>query len=545
LNSRFRKARGLSICENSRHFASAIIVAALAFAAMAGPCAEKSEIVYNAMHLLAGSGDTIAVASYDQKGWALNLSTTRGDQWWGYSLECITDKSLFDMAFGNRTLAALFNPSDYESYRSKPGTIWWYSYRDGRTHSRDITWPDSVFIADTLASVNGVDLLAANGLFFIACRNGGLVKWNPVTNGLRGFMPGDTGSFDPATLKPRFFPSFGSANKSSTVIALDRIAGDTARIAVATPAKLWRFTIADSSWDSSISTVLADSSLDFKQFISVAVNNAVAPSILYAFIETGSGRDSVVSLFRYRTGMGRWFRVLKEGPSVIAPASRGYFYSVTGANKIELYRDSVSDSAANSGDLSPPIQNDGDLYKRLTVNKGIDRPDNINDMLFIPVSDSSGHFALAASAERSGPDGLYLSYTETPGSSTDEFRLLRRDKAIAANLKETYALPGIISDNAGITGASSATFVYKLGKDARVTIRIYDFNMQHVRTVVENAPRKAATATGRSTDSRADVWDGTTSSGRVVAPGVYYYKITTSSGERSFGKIVVAKGPAR
>ena len=519
-----------------------MIVAALAFAVAAGPCAEKSEIVYNAMHLLAGGGDTIAVASYDQKGWALNLTTTRGDQWWGYSLECMTDKSLFDMAFGNRTLAVLFNPSDYESSRFKPGTIWWYSYRDGRTHSRDITWRDSVLFADTLASVNGVDLLAADGMFFIACQNGGLVRWNPVTNSLRGFMPGDTGSFDPATMKPKAFSAFGSANESSKVIALDRmVSADTVRLAVATPAKLWRFNVGDSSWDSSISVVLADSSLDFRRFVSVAVNNTVVPSILYAFITTGSGSDSTVSLFRYRTG--RWVRVLKEGPSVIAPASRGYFYSVTGANKIELYRDSVNDGAVITEDLKP-VKSDLDLYNRLTVNKGIDRPDNINDMLFIPITDSSGHFAIAASAGRSGPDGLYLSYTEVPGSSTDEFKLLRRDRVIAAGLKETYALPGIISDNTGITGASSTTFVYKLGKDARVTIRIYDFNMQHVRTVIENAPRKAATATGRS-NSRSDVWDGTTSSGRVVAPGVYYYKITASSGERSFGKIVVAKGPAR
>jgi hypothetical protein len=515
-----------------------MIVAALAFAVVAGPCAEKSEIVYNAMHLLAGSGDTIAVASYDQKGWALNLTTTRGEQWWGYSLECMTDKSLFDMAFGNRTLAVLFNPSDYKSYRSKPGTIWWYSYRDGRAHSRDITWHDSVFITDTLASVNGVDMLAADGLFFIACQNGGLIKWNPVTNVLRGFMPGDTGSFDPATMKPKAFPAFGSANESSTVIALDRmVSSDTVRLAVATPAKLWRFNIADSSWDSSISVVLADSSLGFKRFVSVAVNNAVVPSILYAFITTGSGSDSTVSLFRYRTG--RWVRVLKEGPSVIAPASRGYFYSVTGANKIELYRDSVNDGAVITEDLKP-VKSDLDLYNRLTVNRGIDRPDNINDMLFVPKTDTIGQMLIATSY------GLFLSENEIPGITDTTFLLLRRDRTIQSGLKETYALPGIISDNTNLNGAAdSTTFVYKLGKDARVTIRIYDFNMQHVRTIIENAPRKAATATGRSTDSRSDVWDGTTSSGRVVAPGVYYYKITTSSGERSFGKIVVAKGPAR
>ena len=46
---------------------------------------------------------------------------------------------------------------------------------------------------------------------------------------------------------------------------------------------------------------------------------------------------------------------------------------------------------------------------------------------------------------------------------------------------------------------------------------------------------------GRSTVESEDNWDGTNARGRPVAPGVYYYKITTSTGERSFGKIVVAR----
>jgi hypothetical protein len=184
-----------------------------------------------------------------------------------------------------------------------------------------------------------------------------------------------------------------------------------------------------------------------------------------------------------------------------------------------------------------------EMYNRLTVNKGIDRPGALNDMLFIPVTDSSGHCAIAASSEQPGSDGMYLSSTEVPGSSTGEFKLLRRDKVIAGGLKETYALPGILSDNYQ-QGVSTALFVYKLGKDANVTIRIFDYAMQHVRTVIENAPRKAATPNGRSTE-KGDTWDGTTASGKTVAPGVYYYKITTSRGERSFGKIVVAKGAGR
>jgi flagellar hook assembly protein FlgD len=113
---------------------------------------------------------------------------------------------------------------------------------------------------------------------------------------------------------------------------------------------------------------------------------------------------------------------------------------------------------------------------------------------------------------------------------------------IKGGLEETYALPGIITDDYRAPKASRTTFVYKLSRDANVTIRIYDYAMQYVKSVIENAQRKAATPLGRSTDGWLDVWDGTTASGRPVAPGVYYYKITVSTGERSFGKIVVAKG---
>ncbi|MBN1129869.1 MAG: hypothetical protein JXA71_12830, partial [Chitinispirillaceae bacterium] len=194
MNSRFLKMPRSLICGNRCRRVILAVIAGSVFAAVAGPCGEKSEIVYNAMYLLAGSGDTIGVASYDQKGWALNLTTTRGDQWWGYSLECHADKSLYAVAFGNRTLAVLLNPSDYDLYRSKPATILWYSYRDGRVHERQITWHERTFAADTLAVVHPADAVAAGGVFYLACRNGGLLRWDPVADRIRGFIPGDTGS---------------------------------------------------------------------------------------------------------------------------------------------------------------------------------------------------------------------------------------------------------------------------------------------------------------------------------------------------------------
>jgi hypothetical protein len=72
--------------------------------------------------------------------------------------------------------------------------------------------------------------------------------------------------------------------------------------------------------------------------------------------------------------------------------------------------------------------------------------------------------------------------------------------------------------------------------------------MDHVVRIINNAQRKAGihVATGRSTVPAEDTWDGTENNkgGRMVAPGVYYYKISTKKGTRAFGKIIVASSPA-
>jgi flagellar hook assembly protein FlgD len=68
--------------------------------------------------------------------------------------------------------------------------------------------------------------------------------------------------------------------------------------------------------------------------------------------------------------------------------------------------------------------------------------------------------------------------------------------------------------------------------------------MDHVKTVISGKFRKAGSnggPFGRSTVETEDFWDGKNENGKIVAPGVYYYKISTDSGERAFGKLVVAK----
>ena len=103
---------------------------------------------------------------------------------------------------------------------------------------------------------------------------------------------------------------------------------------------------------------------------------------------------------------------------------------------------------------------------------------------------------------------------------------------------EAYALPGVM--RSGIHGNhDKSVFVYRLKRDGDVTIKIYDYNMSLVKTVVRNERRVSSAE--RSTNPARDVWDGTNNAGKLVWPGVYYFKITSTGGERFFGRVILAK----
>jgi hypothetical protein len=169
-------------------------------------------------------------------------------------------------------------------------------------------------------------------------------------------------------------------------------------------------------------------------------------------------------------------------------------------------------------------------------------PESINDILYLPRTDTSGSFWIATSSTRNPTwNGLFFSrFEERDEKSGTPFVYVRLDRKISTGLKETYAVPGIVS-----SGVSQTVFAYSLSKASDVTISIYDWNMNLVKNVIVNRPRTAGKddplGNGRSTNRKEDSWDGTNGMGKRVAVGVYYFKITAKSGERSFGKIVVAK----
>ena len=65
-----------------------------------------------------------------------------------------------------------------------------------------------------------------------------------------------------------------------------------------------------------------------------------------------------------------------------------------------------------------------------------------------------------------------------------------------------------------------------------MTIRIFDFGMNLVKTLIQNASRGIS-------DEQIAYWDGRDESGKIVPNGVYFYRIDIGSETPLFGKIMV------
>lgn len=98
---------------------------------------------------------------------------------------------------------------------------------------------------------------------------------------------------------------------------------------------------------------------------------------------------------------------------------------------------------------------------------------------------------------------------------------------------EHYAYPSPFSPYASTR--KGTTIHYFPPQTTRATIKIYDFNMDLVKTLVNGESR----AGGVEADN--DVWDGTNDKGEIAANGVYFYNIKLDTGEDWWGKVALVK----
>lgn len=99
---------------------------------------------------------------------------------------------------------------------------------------------------------------------------------------------------------------------------------------------------------------------------------------------------------------------------------------------------------------------------------------------------------------------------------------------------KTYAYPNPFSPlrHNLIDGDGHVRFQYRTTEPTKVTVRVYDFGMNLVKTVVHEKDRSIP-------GNYSEVWSGRNEIGDMVANGVYFYKINFNEGEPLWGKVMV------
>ncbi len=131
-------------------------------------------------------------------------------------------------------------------------------------------------------------------------------------------------------------------------------------------------------------------------------------------------------------------------------------------------------------------------------------------------------------------------YRRSGGGFNDDWMNENKLREVKGSLREVITFPTLFT---GRTASGDEEFVhvgYKLEKDARVTITVYNYAMEKVKTLVRNAPRRGGGS--RSENQAEDRWDGRDSSGRKVSVGTYYLLVQTDRGEKGWGKAIVVRG---
>jgi hypothetical protein len=132
--------------------------------------------------------------------------------------------------------------------------------------------------------------------------------------------------------------------------------------------------------------------------------------------------------------------------------------------------------------------------------------------------------------------GVFYRRADQPGTA---FTNLNRLRVLKNSLGEVLTYPTLFTA-AKNCGDAHVRIGYRLKKDSRVTITVYNYAMEKVRVVVRNAPRQGGIA--RSENLAEDRWDGCDASGRFVSVGTYYILVESDQGEKAFGKSLVTRG---
>jgi hypothetical protein len=491
------------------------------------------EITSNNILGFAGNGDTLWMLT-DQ---GINMTIASSDtlSWLGYKAPL----RALSMAFGGKNVVLCLDTANGQTINK----LWFYSHSNHSFDSTSALYNSNLIKSPVVKS--NVNFLASAacygaGYFWLANNDGGLLRFDPNTKSFRAFFAGTSKSFAPSdvTLDSAVFGIFDSASllqKRISGVAVSVLPQKATSVLAMTSSTVFLFFAQDSTWDS-LPNAITDNSMTFSEYKNVFAS----PQSPYIFASIAMKDLDLPQLCRYNATLKKWTPVATDVSSVaFGPDSTAYLLlSNSSADKIRKIKGLKPDSTIQASSFGA----------RMSIAMNYNTPDMVTDIAYLSKNDSVGALWIGTySSASTVNNGLFFSrHEETDEASNAPFLYVHRERKIQTGLKEAYAVPGILfSDRSQSPDAAQTVFAYSLSKASNVTISIYDWNMNLVKNVIVNQPRPAAKddplGNGRSTNRKEDVWDGKNSSGKRVAVGVYYYKINAKSGERAFGKIIVAK----
>ncbi len=153
-----------------------------------------------------------------------------------------------------------------------------------------------------------------------------------------------------------------------------------------------------------------------------------------------------------------------------------------------------------------------------------DRDVDITSITAFPMADGVTGLAIAAYG-----NGISVS-ADTGRTWTP---ILNRTK-LSDNLGSIRMVPSIIQ------GGDQSLVSYKVGKNSKITIEVFSYDMKKVRTIVKSAERFADKS--RSTNAKEDFWDGKDDHGRYCTMGVYYVRVKDNHDHVGWGKVMTLGG---
>lgn len=474
-----------------------------------------NELLSNDIYWLDGSGDTLWMVSSKGVNYTTSITDSPTVIWSGFR-----DFQAWPPTYGGG-FTLIRTTEDYNFYKSGvPDKLWIFNIADKSQRFVALPFSNPVHTGNDTLLFQAADAIWFKDAFWIACMNGGLFTMQGQAQTGVIFYPGrDKVVYNSNTFNEANFPTFHDSTYAISV------AHDDSLIWVTCLQKVWQFNPDDTTW-----TTIAPAT-GVTEYLDIEVRMQADTAVAFVI---ASKNDKDTTLFRYNNGTNQWSEFSALKPLTVELSDENHVYMIYESqnnSNIHLYLDTL----ANSSIQTTPYRDERAFNTRVT--DVIFSSFIPNDIHFATYNQNKKIFAIATD------QGLFYS---TNAHADEEagtpFKHQSRRVPLDKGLEKTYAIPGIINN---YLREIRTEFAYNLSEDDHVSIDIYDYNMDHVVCIVDEVPRKAGSSrtSGRSTIPSEDFWDGTVNNngGRIVAPGVYFYRIKTKKGSRAFGKIIVAR----